>query len=90
MVERPVTIESDAHLSPQFPVKIFDTALAFTELSVLTGLFRDVGKEQGAAEALGAVAVGVGELVGGVHAQPFGTQGHPIGSTAFSRDGHAC
>ena len=31
-------------------------------------------EEQGTAEALRAVAIGVRELVGGVHAQPFGTQ----------------
>jgi len=54
-----------------------------------------VGKEEGTAEALRTVAVGVGELVDGVHAQAFGTQRYAISSPlavgiAMRVEGNGC
>ena len=80
LVERPVAVQGDAHDSSRFPVEVLDTALLLLELFVVAGLASRLWEEQGAEEALGAIAVGMGELEGGVHAQPFGTQRHPIGS----------
>ena len=78
MIERTGTVQQRAHESALFPVGILDTALAFSELRVLTGLSRRLRKQQGAAKALGAEAVGMGELVGGVYAQARSAQGHAI------------
>ena len=47
---------------------------------MVAGLASRLWEEQGAEEALGAIAVGMGELEGRRHVQPFGTQRHPIGS----------
>ncbi len=76
MIERTGTVQQRAHESALIPVGILDTALAFSELRVLTGLFRRLRKQQGAAKALGAEAVGMGELVGGVYmSQSYVTKG---------------
>ena len=72
LVERSRAIEGDTHLGPGFPVEVFDTALALCELLVLTTLSVGLREEQGAAKALRAVAIGMGELVGGMHAQSDG------------------
>ena len=85
LIEGTLPIEGDTHLGSGFPVEVFDAALALFELLVLTALSIGLGKEQGAAKALGAVAVGVRELVGGMHAQPDGTQGYAIRSTLTLR-----
>src|SRR5437660_2503707 len=85
LIEGTLPIEGDTHLGPGFPVEVFDAALALCELLVLTALSVGLGKEQGAAKALGTVAIGVGELVGGMHAQPFLTQRHAIRSTLTLR-----
>ncbi len=69
VVERPVAIQRHALDTAEFPIDIFDTALAFGELCVLTGCAGLVGKEQGATEPLGAIAVGVVELVRRLHEQ---------------------
>ena len=69
VVERPVTIEQSAHQSAFLPIGIFDAALAFGELGVLTGLCGTGRKEQGAAKALSQKAVGVPKLKDGRHAQ---------------------
>ena len=68
LIERAMAIESDTHLRSGFPVEVFDAAGALFELVILTALSVGLGKEQGTAKALSAVAVGVGELVGGMHA----------------------
>src|SRR6266516_2440160 len=79
LVEGPVAIQGHAHASTQFPIDIFDTAFAFGKLGMLTTGSRRLGKEQGTAEALGAVAIGMVELKGGMHRQLFGTQRGAIG-----------
>ncbi len=71
VVKRAIAIKRDTHLPASFPVDIFDTATAFEELlmwAALAGLF---GKEQGTAEALGAIAVGMLELKVRRHRQLF-------------------
>ncbi len=70
--------ESDAHLPTAFAVDILDTAFAFGKLFMLTAVSVGRGKEQGAAEALSAVAVGMLKLIGRMHAQPDGTQRRAI------------
>ena len=52
VVERPVTIEQSAHQPTFLTIGILDTAFAFRELSMVTGLSRAGRKEQGAAKAL--------------------------------------
>ena len=79
VVERPVTIEQDAHQSALFPIGIFDTALGFAELLMLTGLAGAQGKEERTAIALGAVAMGMLERVAGRHTQTACAHGHAIG-----------
>src|SRR6266700_1625134 len=80
LVEGPVAIQGHAHASTQFPIDIFDTAFAFGKLSMVAALAGMLRKEQWAAEALGTVAIGVIELKGGMHGQPFGTHRGAIGS----------
>ncbi len=79
VVERAVAVERDAHLAAKFDVDIFDAAFAFEELLVGAGLLRGDRKEEGAAKALSAVAVGVLELIGGRHAELDGTTRSAIG-----------
>src|SRR5438046_4762887 len=79
MVERPITVECHPHLPTQFPVGIFDTATAFGKLGMVARLSGYVRKEQRAAEALGAVPIGVLERKGRMHEQAFGTPGRAIG-----------
>src|SRR6266480_6530858 len=81
LVERTVAIERHTHLPAQFPIEVLDTAFLFEKLRLVTGLPRGVGKEQGAAKALGAVAVGVRKLGGGMHAKAFDAQRHAVGIT---------
>ena len=84
LVERTLPIQGHAHLPAQFPVQVLDTAFLFEELGMVARLSAGLRKEQWAAKALRQVAVGMGELVGGVHAQPFGTQRHSVsGPLAF-------
>jgi hypothetical protein len=71
MVEWTVAIQQSTHQPALLPIGVFDAPLAFEKLDMLTGLSCTGGKKQRAAEALGAIAVGVPELVGGVHAQAF-------------------
>ncbi len=68
------------HLAAEFPIDILEAAFAFDKLLMLTQLACDVWEEQGAAEALRAVAVGLVELVGRIHAQASRTQRHAIRS----------
>src|SRR5260221_12176325 len=53
----------------QFPVDILDAAFAFGELLMRAGGPGFLWKEQGALEALSAVAIGMIERCGGVHGQ---------------------
>src|SRR5258708_34216476 len=53
----------------QFPVDILDAAFAFGELLMRAGGPGFLWKEQGALEALSAVAIGMIERGGGVHVQ---------------------
>jgi len=78
LIERTVAIQRDAHQPAGFPIQIFDAASSLGELDVITRFRRALGKEQRAAKALGAIAIGVSELEGGLHAQAFGAQQHPI------------
>src|SRR5207302_3052811 len=71
VIERPIAIQGDTHLPTQFPVEVFDAALAFGKLGMVTRLAGRLGKQQRAAKALGAVAIGVRELKGGMHAPAF-------------------
>src|SRR5207302_4880591 len=71
---------------PQFPIGILDAAFVLLELGVRARLARRLREEQRTAKALAAVAVGVRELIGGVHAQPFGTDGDPIGVALRSEE----
>src|SRR6266851_7093456 len=69
MVERARAIEQHAHQPAFLPIRVFDAAFAFGELGMRTGLARACRKEQGAAKALGAKAIGVLKLVRGMHTQ---------------------
>src|SRR5579875_2601780 len=82
LVEWARAVQQHAHLPALLPVDILDAALAFRELEVATPMAVGSRKEQGAAEALGAIAIRVGKRVGGVHAQACRTQRHPIRSAA--------
>ncbi len=79
LVERTLAIQGHAHLSTQFPIGVLDTAFLLEKLRVATVLAGRLGKEQGTAKALGTVAVGMGELVGGVHAQALRAERGAIG-----------
>ena len=68
VVERTLAIECDTHQAACFQVDILDAACVLAKLLVVTGLACALGIEQRAAIALGPEAVGVLELIGGVHA----------------------
>ncbi len=85
LVEGAIPIQSDAHESARLDVDVLDAALAKGLLLMWTGLARPSWIEQGAAVALGAVAVGMLELVGGVHAQAFWTARHAVWVTSVNR-----
>src|SRR6266849_1908488 len=65
LVERALPIQQGAHQAAFLPIGVFDAAFALGELGMLAGLSGAGGKEQGAAKALGAKAIGVLKLVGG-------------------------
>ncbi len=81
LIERTGAIQQHAHQSPFFPIQVFDTTFGFGELGVLAGLASGLRKEQWAAKALGAVAIGVLEPEGGSHAQARPAVGGAIGVT---------
>ena len=85
VVERAVAIEGHAHLATELPVEVLDTAFAFGKLRMVAGLAAWLRKKQRAAKALRAIAVGVGELKGGMHAPAFLTQRHAIRSAMTLR-----
>jgi hypothetical protein len=78
VVERALPIQHHAHASPRLPIGVFDTAFAEALLLMVAPVARELRKEQRAAKALGAVAVGVGELVAGMHTQAFVAQRRAI------------
>ena len=71
VVERTAAIQQSAHQPPFLPVEVFDTALAFDKLGLLTARSSRLREEQGTAKALSAIAVGVLKEEGGMHAQAF-------------------
>ena len=79
LVERTATIQGDPHEAASFHVDVFNTAFAFGKLRMVAALAGGLGKEQGTAIALRPVAVGVGELVSGMHAQAARAERHPVG-----------
>ncbi len=79
LVERAVAIQGDAHEPTGFDVDVFDAALAFAKLFMVTGLACRLGIEQRTAIALRAVAVGMLKRIGGMHAQADGTARGAIG-----------
>ena len=72
-------IKQDAAQATQLDVDVLDTALVFGELGMVTRLACALRKEKGTAIALGAVAMGMLERVGGMHAQATRTPGDAIG-----------
>src|SRR5207245_8659494 len=81
VVERPVAIQRHPHLATELPVEVLDTAFAFSKLGVIAGGSACLGKKERTAKALGAVAVRVRELKGGVHTQALLTERHAIRGT---------
>jgi hypothetical protein len=85
LVEGTVAIQGDTHQAPSFLVDVFDTAFVFAKLLMGAALARWRWMEQGTAIALRAVAVGMLELVGGMHTQADGAQRRPISVTRIDR-----
>ena len=69
VIERTMAIQQSAHQPAFLPVRVFDAAFALDKLGMLAGGSRRLRKEQGTAKALHAIATGVLELEGGMHAQ---------------------
>ena len=69
----------------QFPVPIIDTALAFSELLVVTGSSRRLRTQQGTAETVSAIAVGVVKVEGGLHQEALCVTGSAIGGSSIER-----
>ncbi len=65
VVERAGAIEGEALNAAGFPVDTLDTAFAFGKLLMLARVAGMLGEEQGALEALAAIAVDLVELPGG-------------------------
>jgi len=69
LVERTIAIQQGTHQTALLPVGVFDAALARGKLLMRAGLCGASGKEERTAKTLGPKAIGVLELVRGVHAQ---------------------
>src|SRR5216683_3331300 len=80
--EGTIAIKGDALDAAEFPIGVFDAAFAFGELFVFTGLASLFGEEQRALEALATIAVGVIELLGGMHGQTDGAARSAISQTS--------
>ena len=78
LVERSGPIQGHAHQSALLNVDVLDTTLALDKLFVVAGLSSPLGMQQRTAVALGAIAIGMSELIRGMHAQAFGAQGDAI------------
>jgi len=81
-----VTVKQDAAEAASLDVDIFDAARSLGELLMVTRWGRRMRMEQGAAELLGAIAVGVVERIGGLMGSPVGQSGVPSGR----RGGSGC
>ena len=81
LVERPISVQHDAHEPTGLDVEVFDAAFLFEKLLMLAGLPRGLRKEQGAPIALGTIALGMLELIRRLHAQAHGTVRDAIGVT---------
>ena len=79
LVEGSIPIQCDAHQPAGLNVDDFDAAFAECLLLMLATLACGLGEEQGATGALSAVALGMLELIGRLHAQADRTTGHAIG-----------
>jgi hypothetical protein len=69
LIEGTLSIQQRPHQPTFLPIGILDTALAFGKLRMVRGLPCRLRKEERAAKALRATAMGVRKLVGGMHAQ---------------------
>ena len=69
LVEGTRAVQQGAHQPTGLDVEVFDAALAFGKLLVLTALACAGGKEQRTAKALSSKAIGVSKRIGGMHAQ---------------------
>ena len=78
LVERSRPIQGDAHLPTQFAVDVLHTAFLLEKLLVITALACGLWMEQRTAVALSAIAIGVLERVGGMHAQSLRTERNAI------------
>jgi hypothetical protein len=67
LVEGAGAVKGDTHLTALLPIDIIDTAFALRKLRMIAWLSSGDGKEQGAAKALSAIAVGMLEAIGGTH-----------------------
>ena len=79
LVERPISVQQDAHQPAGLDIEVFDAAFLFEKLLVLAGLAGGLGEEQGTTVALGAIAFGMLELIGRLHAQAYGAARDAIG-----------
>ena len=79
VVERTGAIEHCTHQPTFLPIGVFDTALGFGELRMITRCSGRLRKEQRTAKALSAKTVGVLKEEGGMHAQAFGAAWCAIG-----------
>ncbi len=89
LVERTLAIQGDTHQPACFQVDVFDAAFVLAKLLMVTALTCWVEERARTAIALVAVAVGMPELVGGVHTQSDGTAAGSHLHHAHRRDGHA-
>ena len=87
MIEWAVAIKQDALQSARFPVGIFVTALPVIVAELLTRLIAWSGQDEGAAEALSTIAIGMPEEKARNHAQAFGAARNAIGITGAIRLG---
>ncbi len=78
VVKRPITVQRHTHPATPFPIDIFDAAFALGELVMLARLPSLCRKEEGTLKALGAIAIGMIELLGRVHGQADWTEGNAV------------
>ncbi len=79
LVERPIPIQQHAHQPTGLDIEVFDAAFLFEKLFMLAGLAGGLLEEQRTTVALGAIALGMLELIGRLHAQAHGTARDAIG-----------
>jgi hypothetical protein len=79
LVERTLAIKRHAHQATSFQVEVFDTAFVLAKLLMVTGLACALRIEQRTAIALRPEAIGMPELVSGMHAQALRASRSAIG-----------